>query len=132
MTAMRSFHQLPAGLATPPSYSQVVADAGWLFVAGQVPNDPPNHLTPLPADIEGQTRLAMANLAAALGQAGAGLADLVSVRVFLTEFATEFEPMNAVYRRFFPPDRLPARTCVGVTALAAGARIEIDGIARCG
>jgi 2-iminobutanoate/2-iminopropanoate deaminase len=38
--------------------------------------------------------------------------------------------MNAVYRSYFAPDRLPARTCIGVTALARGARIEIDAIAR--
>ena len=31
---------------------------------------------------------------------------------------------------YFPPDRLPARTCVGVTGLARGALIEIDLIAR--
>jgi len=38
--------------------------------------------------------------------------------------------MNAVYRGYFPPGRLPARTCVGVTGLARGALVEIDMIAR--
>ena len=38
--------------------------------------------------------------------------------------------MNAVYRSCFPAGRLPARTCVGVTALARGSRVEIDCIAR--
>jgi 2-iminobutanoate/2-iminopropanoate deaminase len=35
-----------------------------------------------------------------------------------------------VYASYFPPDRRPARTCVGVTDLARDARIEIDCIAR--
>jgi enamine deaminase RidA (YjgF/YER057c/UK114 family) len=38
--------------------------------------------------------------------------------------------MNEAYRSYFPPDRLPARTCVGVTGLARGALVEIDMIAK--
>jgi len=38
--------------------------------------------------------------------------------------------MNAVYASYFPADRRPARTCIGVTALARGARVEIDLLAR--
>jgi enamine deaminase RidA (YjgF/YER057c/UK114 family) len=38
--------------------------------------------------------------------------------------------MNAVYATYFPPERRPARTCVGVTGLARGALVEIDMIAR--
>jgi enamine deaminase RidA (YjgF/YER057c/UK114 family) len=38
--------------------------------------------------------------------------------------------MNALYATYFPPDRLPARTTVGVTGLARGGLIEIDMIAK--
>jgi len=38
--------------------------------------------------------------------------------------------MNHVYASYFPPDRRPARTYVGVTGLARGAKVEIDMIAR--
>ena len=41
-----------------------------------------------------------------------------------------YAPMNAEYRSYFPADRLPARTCVGVTGLARGALVEIDLVAR--
>jgi 2-iminobutanoate/2-iminopropanoate deaminase len=34
--------------------------------------------------------------------------------------------MNAIWEASFPPGGLPARTCVGVTALALGALVEID------
>ena len=43
---------------------------------------------------------------------------------------TDYEKMNTVYAGYFPPGKRPARTCVGVTALARGARVEIDFIAR--
>jgi enamine deaminase RidA (YjgF/YER057c/UK114 family) len=55
---------------------------------------------------------------------------MVSVRVFLTHFQEDYAAMNAVYASHFPPDRRPARTCIGVTGLARDARIEIDCIAR--
>jgi enamine deaminase RidA (YjgF/YER057c/UK114 family) len=38
--------------------------------------------------------------------------------------------MNRVYASYFPADRRPARTCVGVTGLARGALVEIDMVAR--
>ncbi len=37
--------------------------------------------------------------------------------------------MNAVYESYFDADKLPARTCIGVTALARKALVEIDMIA---
>ena len=54
----------------------------------------------------------------------------MAARVFLTRFEEDYEQMNETYRSYFPADRLPARTCIGVTALARGARVEIDFIAR--
>ena len=42
----------------------------------------------------------------------------------------EFEIMNKIYASYFPPDKRPARTCIGVTGLAKAARVEIDFIAR--
>ena len=50
--------------------------------------------------------------------------------VFLSHFERDYAAMNAAYQAFFPVGRLPARTCVGVTALAVGALVEIDLIAR--
>ena len=50
--------------------------------------------------------------------------------VFLTDFKRDYAAMNAVYKSYFPANRLPARTCVGVTGLAYDALIEIDLVAR--
>ena len=38
--------------------------------------------------------------------------------------------MNNIYKSYFAKDKLPARTCVGVTDLALGALVEIDMVAR--
>jgi enamine deaminase RidA (YjgF/YER057c/UK114 family) len=72
----------------------------------------------------------MKNLETVLHGCGLGLANVVSVRIYLTAFDEDYAAMNAVYASYFPPGRRPARTCVGVTALAQGARIEIDMVAR--
>ncbi|MFT7053905.1 MAG: 2-iminobutanoate/2-iminopropanoate deaminase, partial [Psychromonas sp.] len=34
------------------------------------------------------------------------------------------------YKSYFPKDKLPSRTCIGVTALAVDALVEIDVTAR--
>ena len=59
-----------------------------------------------------------------------GLEHVVCVRVFLTDFNRDYAAFNAIYQSYFPPGRLPARTTVGVTALARGGIIEIDLIAK--
>ena len=61
---------------------------------------------------------------------GLTLADVVAARAFLTHFERDYAAMNEVYRSYFQADRLPARTCVGVTGLARNALVEIDFIAR--
>ena len=42
----------------------------------------------------------------------------------------DYAAFNDTYARYFPDDRRPARTTVGVTALAVGALVEIDCVAR--
>lgn len=123
------FHMISGAAQPVAPYSHAVEVGDWILLTGQIPNDPSNDKAPLPPDIEGQTRRTIENLRLVLKGLGLGLEHIVSARVFLTDFA-EYERMNAVYRSYFTPGRLPARTCIGVTALARGARIEIDAIAR--
>ena len=51
------------------------------------------------------------------------------VRIYLTSFS-DYPAVNAAYASYFDADRLPARTTVGVTALALGGAVEIDLIVR--
>ena len=124
------FHMISAGARPVAPYSHAVEADGWVFLTGQIPNHPDDDARSFPADIEGQTRRVMDNLVIVLEGVGLALGDVVAGRVFLTRFEEDYERMNEVYLSYFPRDRLPARTCIGVTALARGARIEIDFIAR--
>ena len=72
----------------------------------------------------------MRNLQRVLGGIGMDLASVLFARVYLTRFAEDYEPMNAVYASYFAADRRPARTCIGVTGLALDAHVEIDLLAR--
>ncbi|MCA3245609.1 MAG: RidA family protein [Azospirillum sp.] len=107
-------------------FSHAVEADGWVFVTGQMPTDPAAPDAPLAPGIEAQTRRVMDNLAIVLDGLGLTLADTVMARVYLTEFVRDYAAMNAVYAGYFAPGKLPARTCVGVTALAVGALVEID------
>jgi reactive intermediate/imine deaminase len=124
------FHMI-AGAPTPVApFSHAAEVDGWVFVTGQMPTDPANAAAPLPEGIEAQTRRVMDNLVLVLRGLGLDLSHVVAARVFLTEFRRDYAAMNAVYRGYFPAGRLPARTCVGVTALAVDALVEIDLVAR--
>ncbi|HUH94526.1 MAG TPA: RidA family protein [Casimicrobiaceae bacterium] len=124
------FMLVPGAPAPVAPFSHAVEVDGWVFLTGQMPTEPNDDGAPLPAGIEAQTRRAMDNLALVLEGVGLTLEHVVAARVFLTHFERDYAPMNRVYRSYFPADRLPARTCVGVTGLARNALVEIDCIAR--
>jgi len=111
-------------------YSHVVEVDGWALVTGQLATDPDDDALPIPAGIEAQTHKVMDNLTRALKGVGLGLDRVVSVRIFLTNFERDYAAMNRIYESYFAKNRLPARTTIGVTALARGGIIEIDMIAR--
>lgn len=128
--AIPIFHMI-SGAPTPVApFSHAVETDGWLFVTGQMPTWPEDDAKPLPQGIEAQTRRVMDNLILVLEGAGYALSNVVSVRIYLTDFKGHYAEMNAVYRGYFPAGRLPARTCVGVTGLARDALVEIDLVAR--
>ena len=124
------FHMIAGAAAPVAPYSHVVEQDGWLFVTGQVANDPEDDNRPMPDGIDAQTRRVMDNLGRVLAGVGATLANATMVRIFLTDFERDYAAMNALYQTYFAPGRLPARTTVGVTGLARGALIEIDMIAK--
>jgi reactive intermediate/imine deaminase len=124
------FLMIPGAPTPVAPFSHAVEVDGWMFLTGQMPTDPNNDGAALPPGIEAQTRRVLDNLVLVLNGTGLGLEHVVAARVFLTHFERDYRLMNEVYRSFFPADRLPARTCVGVTGLARNALVEIDCIAR--
>ena len=124
------FHMI-AGAPDPVApFSHAVEADGWVFVTGQMPFAGTSVDEPYPDGIEAQTHQVMRNLQRVLQGCGLDLSNVLSVRIYLTRFDDDYAPMNAVYASYFPAGRRPARTCVGVTALAKGALIEIDLVAR--
>ena len=124
------FHMVPGAPDPVAPFSHAVEVDGWVFVTGQMPFTGTAVDEPYPEGIEAQTHAVMHNLRTVLLQLGLGLEAVVSARVFLAHFEADYAAMNAVYASYFDPGRRPARTCVGVTALAKGARVEIDFVAR--
>ena len=124
------FHNVGAAPTHVAPFSHAVECDGWVQLTGQMPTDPDDPSKPLPDGINAQTRRVMDNLVLVLGELGLGLEYVTSARVFLTNFERDYEGLNEAYEAYFPADRLPARTCVGVTAMAKGALVEIDMIAH--
>ncbi|WP_440640314.1 RidA family protein [Bradyrhizobium sp. PUT101] len=119
------FHMISGGPKPVAPFSHAVETDGFVFVTGQMP-DTPQAPGVLPEGIVAQTRAVMENLKVVLAGLDLGLEHVVMTRVYLTRFKEDYAAMNETYRTFFAPDRLPARTCVGVTGLAYDALIEID------
>jgi reactive intermediate/imine deaminase len=124
-------HHMIAGAPDPVApFSHAVEADGWVFVTGQMPITGTANTSPYPDSIEEQTHQVMRNLTRVLEGCGLSLADVVAARVFLRHFDEDYERMNGVYASYFPAGRRPARTCIGVSGLARGARVEIDLVAR--
>ena len=111
-------------------FSHAVECDGWVHFTGQMPSYPIETIQPLPNGIELQTRRVMDNLLIIANGLGLSFKNAISCRVFLTNFGRDYEKMNQVYKTYFDQNKLPARTCVGVTELALGALVEIDMIAK--
>ncbi len=124
------FHLLKDAPRPVAPFSHAVESDGWVILTGQMPTDASAPDAPLPEGIAAQAERVMKNLELVLNGLGLDLSHVVQCRCFLTEFERDYAAFNEVYKTFFPPDRLPARTTVGVTALAVGALVEVDCIAR--
>jgi reactive intermediate/imine deaminase len=124
---IRAFSFTPAD-GVPPAvapFAHATAAGPTLYVTGQMPTDTAGAL--VGADVATQTDQVLRNLLRVTELCGGGLADVVQVRAYLMDWS-DYAPFNAAYAGWFR-DRLPSRTCVGTTGLAAGARVEIDWVA---
>lgn len=111
---------LEAKNAVGPYSAAVVAEGRLVFLSGKIG-------TPGGAFAD-EMNAALDAVATDLTRAGATLADVVSVNVFLTDMAL-FDEMNRLYAARFPSP-YPARTTVAVAALPKGARVELQAVAR--
>jgi len=124
------FHNFDKAPTHVAPFSHAVEADGWIQLTGQMPTHPDDDSAPLADGVKAQTRRVMDNLGIVLEGLDLDLSNVLSCRVYLTEFARDYEAMNQTYRSYFLQDRLPARTCIGVTGLARCALVEIDMVAR--
>jgi 2-iminobutanoate/2-iminopropanoate deaminase len=109
----------------PAAFAQGSRKGNILQVAGQVAFDPKTGEV-VGTTVAEQARKAFANIEAVLEAAGSGFADVVMVRVYLTD-TTHFAEFNETYNQLVS-EPYPARTTVYV-GLPAGLLVEVDALA---
>lgn len=107
-------------------YSQAVKVGGLVFTSGQIAIDPASGEVKAEG-IEAQTRQVCENLKAVLEEAGTSLDKAVKTVCFLDDIA-DFAAFNAVYGEYFTGK--PARSCVEVSKLPKGVKVEVEVIAE--
>ncbi|MCD7754526.1 MAG: RidA family protein [Clostridiales bacterium] len=123
---MKQIITAPGAPAALGPYSHAVQVGDLLFTSGQVPLVP--ETGKLAGDsIEAQANQVLDNLEQVLRAAGLTFDDVVKTTIFLTDLA-DFATVNAIYATRFP-SAPPARSCVQVAALPAGAKMEMELIA---
>lgn len=125
MSQIQTIHTTGAPAAFGP-FSQAVRTETLVFATGQLPLDPATGEV-VSDDIREQTLQVMNNLKAILTEAGCSMDRVLKATVFITSM-DDFEKVNEVYAGFFSGN-YPARSCIEVSGLAKGAKVEIEAIA---
>lgn len=101
-------------------FARATSAGGFLFVSGQTPMVDGQIIE---GDIDTQARVAIQNCVDIMAEAGFTLADVVHVKVILTD-AAYFHPFNAVFKEFFG-EHPPSRICQ-VCDLVIDVKVEVD------
>jgi enamine deaminase RidA (YjgF/YER057c/UK114 family) len=107
-------------------YSRAVVDGDWIFVSGTTGFD--YATMTMSDDVVTQCRQAMRNIASALAQADASIADVVRVRYILPR-REDFEPCWPVLKEYLGTVR-PAATMIQAGLSDPRMKIEIEVTAR--
>lgn len=107
-------------------YSQAIRFGDWLYCSGQIPLDPKNSEV-VGQDITAQSKQVFENIKAVLQSQNLSFQNILKTMVFLTDMR-EFSIFNQIYESYFG-DHKPARSCVEVSALPKGVKVEVEVIA---
>lgn len=121
----------PAVPEPPPgSFSNCLVVGDTVYVSGQHAGAPGGGILGDGSMLD-QTRQALKKIKAIVEAAGATMADIVKLTVYVTDISKRAE-VSAARREFFSGD-FPCSTLVGITALAApGLLVEVDATAIIG
>lgn len=122
---MKSIVFAPEAPAALGPYSHAIESHGFVFTSGQIGINPVTGK--LAGTVEEQTRQALHNLKVVLTAAGCSLSGIVKTTVFMQDL-NDFAIVNAIYGEAFGGE-FPARSCVQVAKLPAGALVEIEAVA---
>ncbi|MFN0097286.1 MAG: RidA family protein [Gemmatimonadaceae bacterium] len=117
----------PFGTPTRP-FSPAVRVGSLIYLSGQIGTDASASGALVPGGIEAETRQTLENIRTVLTAVGSSMDKVVKCTIMLADMK-EWDRMNVVYREFFKPGRLPARSALGANGLALNARVEIECIA---
>ena len=118
---MKVIHTDQAPAAVGP-YSQAIEANGVLYCSGQIAINPAEGKI-VATTIEEQAEQCCRNVEAVLKEAGTDMSYVVKTTCFLAEIA-DFKAFNEVYAKHFISK--PARSCVAVKDLPAGALCEVE------
>lgn len=121
---MKVIHTDQAPAAVGP-YSQAIEANGVLYCSGQIAINPAEGKI-VAKTIEEQAEQCCRNVEAVLKEAGTDMGHVVKTTCFLAEIA-DFRAFNEVYAKHFISK--PARSCVAVKDLPAGALCEVEATA---
>lgn len=107
-------------------YARAVVVDGWVFVSGTTGFDP--QTKQYPPDVETQCENCFRNIERALNEAGAGLADLVRVQIFLANEG-DFDRIVPIIREHCTAAR-PANTAVFARMVSPQMLVEIEATAK--
>jgi 2-iminobutanoate/2-iminopropanoate deaminase len=109
-------------------FSSAVRVGDMLYLSGQIGTDATGKV--VAGGIGPETRQTMENIRAVLETNGSSLDRVVKCLVMLADM-DQWSAMNQVYVTYFPRHR-PARSAMGASGLALGARVEIECLAALG
>jgi 2-iminobutanoate/2-iminopropanoate deaminase len=124
------FYTSPQAKAANLPFSLAVRVGDVLYLSGALGNLPGTRKL-VAGGIEAETRQTMDNIGAVLTANGLSFDDVFKCTVMLADMA-QWEAFNKIYVGYFKPDRLPARSAFGASALALGARVELECWAHAG
>jgi len=127
---MLRFIDSPAARAAKLPFSQAVRVGDVLYLSGAIGNVP-GSMELVPGGIQAETRRAMDNIGAVLGENRLTFDHVFKVTVMLADM-TSWAAFNEVYLTYFQADRLPARSAFGAAGLALGAQVELECMAWAG
>ena len=106
-------------------YSHTVAFSHYNHISGQLPIDPKSGDI-VAGGVKEQAEQCLKNIKAIVESVDHAMDDTVKINIQLKNI-TDVEAVNEVYTTFFKGD-LPARTVVGVSAIAKDALVQIDAV----